>query len=48
MGIELYRHNLEAYNSAVLMLEETGEACIVHPTGTGKSSISFLLLSLLM
>ena len=43
MAIELYKHNLDAYNAAVLMLEKNGRAAIVHPTGTGKSFIGFKL-----
>ena len=43
MGIELYEHNLAAYNAAVLMLNNTGKAAIIHPTGTGKSFIGFKL-----
>lgn len=43
MGIELYEHNQMAYNAAVLMLNNTGKAAIIHPTGTGKSFIGFKL-----
>ena len=43
MGIVLYKHNLEAYRKLLPMLESTGKACIVHPTGTGKSFIGFKL-----
>ena len=39
----LFEHNKKAYESAVAMLEETGKACIIHPTGTGKSFIGFQL-----
>ena len=41
--IELFPHNLTAYESAVEMLTETGKAAIIHPTGTGKSFIAFKL-----
>ncbi len=41
MAIELFDHNREAYESAVAMLAETGKACVIHPTGTGKSFIGF-------
>ena len=41
MGIELYAHNREAYEAASAMLERTGRAAVVHPTGTGKSFIAF-------
>lgn len=43
MGIGLFPHNEAAYRSAVSMLEETGKAAVVHPTGTGKSFIAFKL-----
>lgn len=41
MAVELYEHNQRAYLSAAEMLERTGKAAIVHPTGTGKSFIAF-------
>ena len=41
--IELFKHNQEAYESAVAMLEAVGKACVIHPTGTGKSFIGFKL-----
>lgn len=41
MGISLYPHNEEAYRAVLAMLAETGKACVVHPTGTGKSFIGF-------
>lgn len=41
MGIELFPHNRQAYEAAAAMLEETGKAAVVHPTGTGKSFIAF-------
>ena len=41
--IDLFSHNLTAYESAVEMLLETGKAAIIHPTGTGKSFIAFKL-----
>ena len=43
MAIALYEHNQIAYDAAVRMLAETGKAAIIHPTGTGKSFISFKL-----
>ncbi|MBR5087973.1 MAG: Helicase associated domain protein, partial [Ruminiclostridium sp.] len=43
MAIELFRHNQEAYESAVAMLEAVGKTCVIHPTGTGKSFIGFKL-----
>lgn len=43
MAISLFEHNETAYNAALSMMEETGKAAIVHPTGTGKSFIGFKL-----
>lgn len=42
-GIKLFKHNKTAYNSAVKMLNETGKAAVIHPTGAGKSFIAFKL-----
>ena len=41
MGISLYLHNQAAYESVLQMVCETGKACVIHPTGTGKSFIGF-------
>lgn len=43
MAITLFEHNARAYDAAVAMLAETGKACVIHPTGTGKSFIGFKL-----
>jgi len=43
MSIDLFEHNRQAYDSACEMLSVTGKACVVHPTGTGKSFIGFKL-----
>jgi len=43
VAIELFKHNLEAYTAAVAMLQATGKAAVVHPTGTGKSFIAYKL-----
>ncbi|MCD8335805.1 MAG: Helicase associated domain protein [Lachnospiraceae bacterium] len=43
MEVVLYDHNQSAYDAAVAMMEQTGKAAIVHPTGTGKSFIGFRL-----
>lgn len=42
-GIKLFEHNETAYISAIKMLNKTGKAAIIHPTGTGKSFIAFKL-----
>jgi len=41
MAVSLFAHNQEAYESVLSMLSETGKACVIHPTGTGKSFIGF-------
>ena len=41
--IQLFEHNQQAYSAAVAMLASTGNAAIIHPTGTGKSFIGFKL-----
>lgn len=43
MSLNLFQHNRSAYETAVLMLAETGKAAVIHPTGTGKSFIGFKL-----
>ena len=43
MAIELFKHNLTAYEAALSMLRKTKKAAIIHPTGTGKSFIGFKL-----
>ena len=39
--IELFEHNQTAYDEAMELLSATGRACVIHPTGTGKSFIAF-------
>lgn len=39
----LFEHNRRAYTAAISMMEQTGKAAVVHPTGTGKSFIAFQL-----
>ncbi len=43
MAIALFKHNQDAYTAAVQMLQTTGKAAVIHPTGTGKSFIAFKL-----
>lgn len=43
MGIALWEHNRTAYEAVRLLLNQTGKAAVVHPTGTGKSFIGFKL-----
>jgi superfamily II DNA or RNA helicase len=39
--IELFEHNKTAYEAALELLDETNRACVIHPTGTGRSFIAF-------
>lgn len=41
--LNLFEHNRIAYENAVHMMEKTGKAAVIHPTGTGKSFIAFKL-----
>ncbi len=43
MAVSLYPHNQTAYKNALHLMEESGRAAVVHPTGTGKSFIAFKL-----
>ena len=43
MGINLFEHNDKAYSAALRLMERTNKAAVIHPTGTGKSFISFKL-----
>ena len=43
MGNILYKHNQKAYKAAVSLMDRTGRAAVIHPTGTGKSFIAFQL-----
>lgn len=41
MSISLFPHNQTAYEALLTTLETDRRACIIHPTGTGKSFIGF-------
>ncbi len=41
--IHLFKHNQEAYERTVSLLEKEKKAAIIHPTGSGKSFIGFKL-----
>ena len=43
MAVQLFTHNQTAYHAALSMLSECGKTAVIHPTGTGKSFIGFLL-----
>ena len=44
MSIHLFEHNEKAYQAVISMLDETGMAAVIHPTGTGKTMIAFKLI----
>ena len=39
--IKLFEHNRIAYEAAIKQIAYAGKACVIHPTGTGKSFIAF-------
>ena len=41
VSASLFPHNKTAFEKVCAMLAETGKACVIHPTGTGKSFIGF-------
>ena len=41
MAVSLFPHNRTAYENVCAMLDRTGKAAVIHPTGTGKSFIGF-------
>ena len=41
MSISLFPHNQKAYDALLTTLKTEHRACIIHPTGTGKSFIGF-------
>ena len=43
MSLELYPHNRRAYGAALALMQSSGKAAVIHPTGTGKSYIGFEL-----
>ena len=43
MAVALYPHNQTAYSSALRMMETSGKAAVIQPTGTGKAFIAFKL-----
>ena len=45
MALQLFEHNVKAYQKAFQMLETYGRAAVIHPTGTGKSFIAFQLIA---
>ena len=43
MAVDLYPHNQTAYSNALRMMEASGKAAVIQPTGTGKAFIAFKL-----
>jgi len=43
VGNILFEHNRKAYKAALCLMQETGRAAVIHPTGTGKSFLAFKL-----
>lgn len=41
--LKLFSHNQRAYEAVDALMQETGKAAVIHPTGTGKSFIAFKL-----
>ena len=44
MILKLYPHNKEAYENVENAYRSGNKACIIHPTGTGKSYVAFALI----
>lgn len=42
--MEIYKHNLEAYEKVKELFKTENRCCVVHPTGTGKSYIALQLI----
>lgn len=42
--MEIYKHNLEAYEKVKELFKTEKRCCVVHPTGTGKSFIALQLI----
>ena len=43
-AINLYEHNRKAYENVMCLMNDSGKAAVIHPTGTGKSFIAFKLI----
>ncbi len=41
--LNLFEHNRKAYENAIRLMNKTGKAAVIHPTGTGKSFVAFKL-----
>ena len=43
--MQILDHNLKAYKSLIKSFKKANRACIVHPTGLGKSYIAYQLIA---
>ena len=43
--MQILDHNLKAYKALIKSFKKANRACIVHPTGLGKSYIDYQLIA---
>ena len=43
--MQILEHNLKAYKALIKSFKKANRACIVHPTGLGKSNIAYQLIA---
>lgn len=43
--MQILDHNLKAYKALIKSFKKANKACIVHPTGLGKSYIAYQLIA---
>ena len=43
--MQILEHNLKAYKALIKSFKKANRACIVHPTGLGKSYIAYQLIA---
>lgn len=43
--MQILEHNLKAYKALIKSFKKSNRACIVHPTGLGKSYIVYQLIA---
>ena len=43
--MQILEHNLKAYKALIKSFKKANGACIVHPTGLGKSYIAYQLIA---
>lgn len=43
--MQILDHNLKAYKALIKSFKKSNRACIVHPTGLGKSYIAYQLIA---